>query len=423
MKADKILSLPKQPPGVKFGQYSGYVTVDPRAGRSLFYYLAESPHNSSAKPLVLWLTGGPGCTSLGFFEIGPYKVRSDGKTLYMDEYAWNNVANVLFVESPAGVGFSYSNTSSDYNTTGDRRTAKDSYTFLVNWFQRFPHYKKRHFYITGQSYCGHFIPQLAHTIVTHNNNNNQNSGLPFINLKGIAVGNGLLDSDLVLKGISDFLWGHAMSSDETHQGIIKNCDFARRNYSGTCQKYLTKMLQEYGNVPIFDVMYSSTCVPDSPKAQSPPGLNFNPCSTTYVQAYLNRKNVQRAFHTINTTWRSCSQEVGGSNWKDAPRTVLPIIKKLIANRIRIWLYSGDQDGLVPVTSTRYAINMLKLPVVTPWRPWYSLPTKEVGGYVEEYDGLTLVTIREAGHAPPSYQPERALTMISSFLEGKLPPSA
>ncbi|CAH9080464.1 unnamed protein product [Cuscuta epithymum] len=185
-EADKIVSLPGQPLGVEFDQYSGYVTVDPKAGRSLFYYFAESHRNSSAKPLVLWLAGGPGCSSFGygsFLQLGPFKVHSDGKTLYMNYYSWNKVANVLFLESPAGVGFSYSNTTSDYNTTGDKRTAEDTYTFLVNWFERFPQYKNRDFYLTGVSYGGRFVAQLAYTIVAHNQNPNQT----FINLKDIAI--------------------------------------------------------------------------------------------------------------------------------------------------------------------------------------------------------------------------------------------
>lgn len=67
-------------------------------------------------------------------------------------------ANVIFLESPAGVGFSYSNTSSDYDNNGDKRTAEDSYTFLINWLERFPQYKSRDFFITGESYAGHYVP-------------------------------------------------------------------------------------------------------------------------------------------------------------------------------------------------------------------------------------------------------------------------
>ncbi|ESR59656.1 hypothetical protein CICLE_v100180622mg, partial [Citrus x clementina] len=82
---------------------------------------------------------------------------------------------------------------------------------------------------------------------------------------------------------------------------------------------------------------------------------------------------------------------------------------------------GDIDGVVPITSTRYSISSLNLPIKTPWYPWY-INANEVGGYVEGYEGLTFVTVRGAGHFVPSYQPKRALVMIASFLQGILPPS-
>lgn len=90
---------------------------------------------------------------------------------------------MLFLESPTGVGFSYSNTTSDYRSNGDRSTANDNYVFLVNWLERFPEYKERDFYIAGESYAGHYVPQLAHTILSHN----KQAGKNIVNLKGIIV--------------------------------------------------------------------------------------------------------------------------------------------------------------------------------------------------------------------------------------------
>lgn len=92
-------------------------------------------------------------------------------------------ANVLFLESPAGVGFSYSNTTSDVAFGGDRRTASDNYVFLLNWLERFPEYKNAEFYIGGESYAGHYVPQLAHTILHFNKLANKT----LVNLKGIIV--------------------------------------------------------------------------------------------------------------------------------------------------------------------------------------------------------------------------------------------
>jgi serine carboxypeptidase-like clade 2 len=93
------------------------------------------------------------------------------------------VANVIFLESPAGVGFSYSNTSTDYDLSGDERTADDAYVFLVKWLERFPEYKDRAFYISGESFAGHYVPELAATILLHNTYNNRT----IVNLQGILV--------------------------------------------------------------------------------------------------------------------------------------------------------------------------------------------------------------------------------------------
>ncbi|XWS72969.1 hypothetical protein CRYUN_Cryun02cG0085500 [Craigia yunnanensis] len=415
MEADKIGALPGQPNAVDFNHYSGYVTVDSQAGRALFYYFAESPENSSTNPLVLWLNGGPGCSSLtgAMTELGPFRVNSDGKTLFRNNYAWNNVANVIFLESPAGVGFSYSNTTSDYNHTGDKSTAEDAYTFLVNWFERFPQYKTRDFYITGESYAGHYVPQLAYTILLNNKNSNQT----MINLKGIAVGNGWIDDLTGYLGQFDYLWTHALNSDETNKGIHTYCHYFNEKDPKQCVDFIYKAYDEAGDIDGYNI-YAPLCQEhsSSSKKGSYGSVNsFDPCSGAYMSSYLNRAEVQTALHAKVSEWNQCSS----FPWTDSPATVLPIIKKLMASGLRVWLYSGDVDAAVPITSTRYGLNILKLPIKTAWRPWSN--NNEVGGYLVEYEGLTLVTVREAGHFVPSYQPARALTMISSFLQGVLPP--
>lgn len=92
---DRIIELPGQPKNVGFNQYSGYVTVNRKSGRALFYWLTESPasRRPESRPLVLWLNGGPGCSSVAYGaaeEIGPFRIRPDGKILYLNPYSWNN---------------------------------------------------------------------------------------------------------------------------------------------------------------------------------------------------------------------------------------------------------------------------------------------------------------------------------------------
>ncbi|RWW82386.1 hypothetical protein BHE74_00009159 [Ensete ventricosum] len=238
---DRIVELPGQPAGVDFDQYGGYVTVDDRSGRALFYYFAEAAGNrSSSEPLLLWLNGGVSHPQL--------------------------LANVLFLESPAGVGFSYSNTTSDYGESGDRKTAEDAFVFLVNWMERFPEYKGRDFYIAGESYAGHYVPQLAYTILQHKN---QSAAGAAINLKGIAIGNAVINDETDARGIYDFFWTHALISDATVEAIHKYCNFSPNAVEEPpqCTDAAREANQVFEQLDIYNI-YAPLCF--SPNLTSPP---------------------------------------------------------------------------------------------------------------------------------------------------------
>ncbi|WVZ66920.1 hypothetical protein U9M48_016075 [Paspalum notatum var. saurae] len=437
---DRVDRLPGQPEGVDFAQYAGYVTVDAAAGRALFYYLAEaeaaggggSSAANAGKPLLLWLNGGPGCSSLGYGameELGPFRVKSDGRTLYRNPYAWNKAANVLFLESPAGVGFSYSNTTADYGRSGDNKTADDALLFLLGWMERFPEYKGRDFYLAGESYAGHYVPQLAHAILRHAAKSPAPSP---INLKGIMIGNAVINDATDTKGMYDFFWTHALISDEAADGIRRYCNFTDgASENDKCDEAASEADEALQDIDIYNI-YAPNC--QSAGLVSPPVTpsidNFDPCTDYYVDAYLNDPDVQKALHAnvtrLDHPWSACSDVL--TRWTDSAATVLPILTELLNNNIRVWVYSGDIDGRVPVTSSRYSVNQLQLPVAAKWRAWFSSTqgAGEVGGYVVQYKGkekgsLSLVTVRGAGHEVPSYQPQRALVLVQSFLEGKTPP--
>jgi len=413
--------LPGQPAGFNFRQYSGYVTVDAKAGRALFYYFAEATQNPSEKPLVLWLNGGPGCSSLGYgamAELGPFRVNPDGRTLTHNPYAWNEAANLLFLESPAGVGFSYSNTTSDYAQTGDKLTAEESYAFLVNWFNRFPQYKLRKFYIAGESYAGYYIPELASKILQHKNL----SQASFVNFRGIMVGNGLINSETDYIGTFQYVWSHALISDQLYEQVISTCNGSKFNI-GVCNNLEDQVYGEMGNIDIYSI-YAPKCIDNSSrKARQEeteiPG--YDPCISKYIYAYFNRPEVQKAIHANVTSlpydWSQCSNILP---WADSVSTVLPIYRQLIASGLKILVFSGDTDSRVPPTATRLSINELKLPIETPWYPWVN--DEEVGGYTVIYKGLTFATVRGAGHEVPQLQPSRALTLFTYFVNEKALPN-
>ncbi|KAL9841790.1 putative serine carboxypeptidase-like 23 [Arabidopsis thaliana] len=435
---DMIKALPGQPQ-VGFSQFSGYVTVNESHGRSLFYWLTESPSSSHTKPLLLWLNGvfkptkptlsfilcnRPGCLSIGYGaseEIGPFRINKTGSNLYLNKFTWNTEANILFLESPAGVGFSYTNTISDLKDSGDERTAQENLIFLIKWMSRFPQYQYRDFYIVGESYAGHYVPQLAKKIHLYNKAFNNT---PIINLKGFMVGNGDMDKHYDRLGAAMYAWSHAMISDKTYKSILKHCSFTADKTSDKCNWALYFAYREFGKVNGYSI-YSPSCVHQTNQTKFLHGrllveeYEYDPCTESYAEVYYNRPDVQRAMHANLTSipykWTLCNMVVN-NNWKDSEFSMLPIYKELTAAGLRIWVFSGDTDAVVPVTGTRLALSKLNLPVKTPWYPWYS--EKQVGGWTEVYEGLTFATIRGAGHEVPVLQPERALTLLRSFLAGK-----
>ena len=142
----------------------------------------ESRNDPENDPVVLWLNGGPGCSSLTglFLELGPSSVDENGNLVY-NPHSWNSNASVIFLDQPVNTGFSYSG-SSVSNTIA---ASKDVYALLTLFFKQFPQYAHQDFHIAGESYAGHYIPVFTAEILNHKKNN--------INLKSVLIGNGLTD--------------------------------------------------------------------------------------------------------------------------------------------------------------------------------------------------------------------------------------
>lgn len=152
---------------------------------------------------------------------------------------------------------------------------------------------------------------------------------------------------------------------------------------------------------------------------------YDPCLDESAIRYLNRPDVQKALHanatgSIPYGWAPCSDPMNNS-WRDSPASMLPVIKRMVDVGLRVWVYSGDTDARVPVTSTRYALRKLKLTTLKWWREWFT--SDQVGGFTVLYDGLTFVTIHGAGHMVSTTTPVQARQLLAHFLAGKeLPPN-
>ncbi|XP_031099443.1 serine carboxypeptidase II-2-like [Ipomoea triloba] len=429
-KQDKISSLPGQNFLVNFSHYAGYVTVNEEQGKEFFYWFIQASHDPSSKPLALWLNGGPGCSAIAFGEaeeIGPFHINPDGKSVYLNSYAWNQVANIIFLDSPAGVGFSYANSTFDFSNQGDQSTAEDNLKFLLKWLERFPEYKQREFYIIGESYAGHFVPQLSKAILEYNSENEDNS----INLKGFMIGNPLVDDHHDQVGISQFMWTLGLISDQSYEMLNLYCaNDSYLNASEECDNAHSVAAEEIGDIDYYSV-FTPVCTTAATTLagrnwltqrwlrKSRSSRKYDPCTEKYAISYFNQLSVQKALHVRGApiNWETCNNEVH-YKWKDSAGSVLPTIKELTG--IRKWVLSGDTDAVIPITSTRYSIDALHLPTVGPWRTWDD--DGQVGGWTQEYEGVSFVTVRGGGHEVPLHKPKQALAIFKSFLAGEQMPS-
>ncbi|KAH0460715.1 hypothetical protein IEQ34_011378 [Dendrobium chrysotoxum] len=450
-----VAGLPGQPK-VDFKQFAGYVDVDEKAGKSLFYYFVESQEDSDKKPLTLWLNGGPGCSSIGggaFTELGPFFPRGDGRGLRLNKHSWNKVSNLLFVESPAGVGWSYSNRTSDY-TCGDKSTTSDMHIFLIRWFEKFPDFITRDFFLTGESYAGHYIPELAVALLNHNK---QSTNFKF-NIRGVAIGNPLLKLDRDIPASYEYFWSHGMISDEIGDRIMNNCDFEdytfteSHNVSNLCNDAIAEAYQVVGNYinqydVILDLCYPSIVNQELrlKKNVAKFSIGVDVCMTMERDYYFNLPEVQHALHANRTSlpynWSTCS-DILNYNLNDASINILPLLKRIIRHRIPVWVFSGDQDSVAPFLGTRALMRELahdmRLGVSVPYTAWFykgqvffllslfdNIETRsmKVGGWMTEYGNiLTFATVRGAAHMVPYAQPARAFFLYKLFVNGRRLPN-
>ncbi|OTF78052.1 Serine carboxypeptidase-like protein, partial [Euroglyphus maynei] len=203
-----LIGLNFQP---NFNHYSGFLpSLD---DVYLHYWFFESQHDPSNDPVVLWLNGGPGCSSLigALAENGPFHINQN-LTVDYNPNTWNTNVNMLYIESPAQVGFSYK-LDQNYHTN-DNETAYNNMAALRSFFRKFPHLLKNDFYITGESYAGIFVPMLAKLIV-------EEKYPP--NLKGFALGNPLLDQNININSQYFYLYSHGVIDEKIWSKLLQFC--------------------------------------------------------------------------------------------------------------------------------------------------------------------------------------------------------
>jgi len=448
--ADMILELPGLEYEINFNQFSGYLNIN-GTGKHIFYWYVESQNDPENDPVTYWTNGGPGCSGLLGFgtEMGPYIFQKDG-TMLPNEYSWNKVTNMVFFEQPVGVGFSYSeNPDVDYET-GDEQAAIDQYEAIKAFFRKFPERKSNDFYITSESYGGHYMPQLALTILKEDTHKE-------INFKGFAVGNPYVDPNPNAIAMWQMYYYRGLVEQPVYEGWVEQgCDKPeiRKEKISACILYEDKMIVRAGyyGINYYALDYPVCLEEDDSHSFLTKDLrktdhlwshqgskllsgvsptiknyidNYEPCVDDYFTAYLNREDVQDAIHANLTDgqWSVCSDKIYWE-FKDRWGTVTDLYYDLVHGGydIDMLVYSGDDDSVCATSGTQDWIWELD---VEPkkrdeWQIWKV--DGQIAGYVTQYEidcgcgSFVFATVHGAGHELPTYKPKEALDLFVRFLK-------
>eukprot|EP00253_Pinus_taeda_P033117 PITA_33117 len=402
----------------ELGHHAGYFRLKDTHAARVFYFFFESRGSKADDPVVLWMTGGPGCGSeiAVFYENGPFKI-TDNLTLIWNEYGWDKASNIIFVDQPTGTGFSYNTDRRDLRHD-EKGVSNDMYDFIQEFFKEHPKYAKNDLFITGESYGGHYVPAVTSRV--HQGNKN-NEGLP-INLKGFAIGNGLTDPTIQYKAYTDYAFEMGLIREDDYNRInkiypscersIKICgtkgnDTCIASYF-TCKSIFDSILALAGNINYYDIR--KECNGD---------LCYGFLNMKY---YLNQSSVKDALGVGSQQFGLCSTLVFEYMLADWMRNMEVGIPTLLEDGVKLLVYAGEYDLICNWLGNSRWVNSMdwfgkdnfkKAPIKS-----FLVDDKEAG-LITSYGPLSFLKVHDAGHMVPMDQPKAALEMLKRWTQGSI----
>uniref|UniRef100_A0A7N0ZS57 Carboxypeptidase n=1 Tax=Kalanchoe fedtschenkoi TaxID=63787 RepID=A0A7N0ZS57_KALFE len=401
----------------ELGHYAGYYNIAHSRAAKMFYFFFQSRSNSK-DPVVIWLTGGPGCSSelAVFYENGPFTITKN-LSLSWNEYGWDKVSNLLYVDQPIGTGFSYSSDRHDirHNEEG---VSNDLYDFLQAFFTEHPEFAENDFYITGESYAGHYIPAFAARV---HQGNKAGEGI-HINLKGFAIGNGLTDPGIQYKAYTDYALDMGIIKKNEHDRINKIlpvCETAIKlcGTDGTisclasyfvCNTIFSSVMTLAGNINYYDIRK---------KCEGSLCYDFSD-----MEKFLNQKPVRDSLGVGDIEFVSCSPTVYQAMLVDWMRNLEAGIPTLLEDGVKLLVYAGEYDLICNwLGNSRWVHAMewsgqqsfVKSPEIS-----FEVDGSEAG-VLKTQGPLSFLKVHNAGHMVPMDQPKAALEMLKRWMEGSL----
>nr|CAB3234482.1 lysosomal protective protein-like [Phallusia mammillata] len=434
---DLISNLPGLTEHATFKQYSGYLDASPT--KHFHYWFVESQNNPQKVPLVLWLFGGPGCSSVDgvLSQNGPYRVNDDGKTLRNNLYSWNKIANVLYIESPASVGYSYDD-NGDLKTNDDK-ICSSHYNALKDFFKKFPEFLLHPLYVFGVSYGGVYVPMLCVRI--------QNGDVK-MNLQGMGIGNGVTSVPMIKNSLVFFAYYHGLLGDSQWKTLTslccngtpskENCDFVT-NPKMKCEMMVAKTFQYLLSLGLNTYSLYSECSTGQPTRSKQyehamhaiygtKSIQFNhtiynklestmPCiNSTAETSWLNRLDVREALHIKPglPPWCVCSASV---TYVSIYQSMEKQYKELLKDpNFRVLVYNGDVDSVCNFIGDDWFVDSLNVTLVKPQTPWYV--NQQLAGFAKTFEQIVFTTIRGAGHMTSEWKPSYTFSMLNKFLKNK-----
>ncbi len=391
-------------------QIAGHITVNEECGDNLFFWFFEAQNSPKNAPIVIWLNGGPGSSSmLGLFaENGPYKINYD-LSLSDNPYSWNNNANLLVIDQPAGTGLSFVEQSDnrDCYVKTEAQATHQLQKGLNQFYEHFPNYLSNELYIFGESFAGRYIPMLAHSILQQN----KSSDLK-INLAGIGVGDGWVAPLIQEATYCDYAYAHGLIDPIQKKEVdvlYKTCKIAVTSSGPVasaesdkiCNKIEEYIVKVSGGANVYDVRITGEY------------------SFPNIAKYLNQPEVREALHV--------SPKVGP--WTEGSDIIADILERgeqdscaelypPLFEQLRVLIYNGLYDMDCNFMGTDTWLSSVKwsdskLFNEMPRKPW--VDNGKLLGNFRTAGELTQVLVKGAGHLVPMDQPESALKMLDIFL--------
>ncbi|OLY83801.1 Carboxypeptidase Y-like protein [Smittium mucronatum] len=407
--------------------YSGYLDISDES--HFFFWMFEARSKRPDAPLILWLNGGPGCSSLLglFMELGPCRVNEAGDGTFINKYGWNDDAHVVFLDQPTNVGFSYGKSRSSSFAAGE-----DVYAFVQLLYKSFPQYKDSKFHVFGESYGGHYVPAIAKAIYDHNTKVSKSSStnLKTIPLESIGIGNGLVDP------LEQYKYYGKMACNSTYPPVLEQsqCDSIDSYYPTcsrlieACYKYENRFAcvppSYYCNNNMLSSFYQAGLNPYDVRTKCPDGGLCYPIIDS-ISRFLNDPKVVAEVGSDVSGYDSCSRQVYSDfllsgDWMKPYMLQIP---QLLESNIRVLIYAGDADWICNWYGNKAFTQLLEWSGKDGYNaagdlPWTASGRSSAAGEHRTFGPLTFLRVFEAGHMVPYDQPENSLDMINRWISNK-----